>query len=94
MGRRGNFAPSRFEVARPGNPFNEMLKKLRFYERFGVEEYYLYDPNEVELFGWIRRGAALEEIAEIKGWTSPRLGVPLDLTEEDSQSSVPTAAHS
>ncbi|MFI5455080.1 MAG: Uma2 family endonuclease [Isosphaerales bacterium] len=71
-----------FEVLSPGNRFNEMLRKHRFYEMFGVEEYYLYNPDDVDLFGWLRRGGTLEEISEIKGWTSPRLGVRFDLTEE------------
>jgi len=70
-----------FEVLSPGNRFNEMLRKHRFYERFGVEEYYLYNPDDVDLFGWLRRGETLEEIPEIKGWTSPRLGVRFDLTD-------------
>src|SRR6266478_4161492 len=33
-----------FEVLSPGNRFGEMLKKFRFYEHYGVEEYYIYDP--------------------------------------------------
>jgi len=79
----GGIAPQVvFEVLSPGNRFNEMLRKHRFYELFGVEEYYLYNPDEVDLFGWLRRGEVLEEIVEIKGWTSPRLGVRFDLTDE------------
>jgi len=71
-----------FEVLSPGNRFNEMLRKHRFYELFGVEEYYLYNPDDVDLFGWLRRGETLEEVSEIKGWTSPRLGVRFDLTDQ------------
>jgi len=71
-----------FEVLSPGNRFNEMLRKHRFYETFGVDEYYLYNPADVELFGWLRCGETLEEISEVKGCTSPRLGIRFDLTDE------------
>ena len=30
-----------FEILSPGNTTAEMAEKLRFYERYGVEEYYL-----------------------------------------------------
>jgi Putative restriction endonuclease len=59
-----------------------MVRKFRFYERFGVQEYYIYDPDKVELFSWQRRGDSLEEIAEMNGWTSPRLGVRFDLAPD------------
>ncbi len=68
-----------FEILSPGNTFTEMHRKLHFYERYGVEEYYLYDPAVGELSGWIRRDAALDEIQEMRGWTSPRLGVRFEL---------------
>jgi Uma2 family endonuclease len=44
-----------FEVLSPGNRPTEMLEKFRFYERYGVEEYYLYDPDNVVRSGWLRR---------------------------------------
>ncbi len=72
-----------FEVLSPGNRPDEMLAKFRFYERFGVEEYYLYDPDGIRLSGWIRRGASLETIEAINGWTSPRLGVQFRLAEDE-----------
>src|SRR5271170_3739299 len=38
----GGIAPQVvFEVLSPGNRPDEMLAKFRFYERFGVEEYYI-----------------------------------------------------
>ncbi len=70
------------EVLSPGNRVNEMLRKFRFYERFGVQEYYIYDPDKVELFGWLRRGDALEEITQMNGWTSPLLGVRFDVAQD------------
>lgn len=65
------------EVLSPGNRFGEMLNKFRFYERYGVEEYYLYDPYQVALDGWLRSpgGGELAPIEQTNGWTSPRLGI-------------------
>jgi len=45
-----------FEILSPGNRRKEMDKKLGFYETYGVEEYYLYDPDHIRLNGWIRKG--------------------------------------
>lgn len=64
-----------FEVLSPGNRLGEMLKKLRFYERYGVEEYYIYDPDDEDLSGWLRSGEQLQEIEQLNGWVSPRLGI-------------------
>ncbi len=52
--------------------------KLKFYERYGVEEYDIYDPVDYELTGCRRIGDELVEIAEMNGWTSPRLGIRFD----------------
>lgn len=68
-----------FEILSPGNTLAEMTRKLRFYERYGVEEYYVYDPDSGELSGWQRQGDWLEEIEEMAGWVSPRLGVRFEL---------------
>jgi Uma2 family endonuclease len=71
-----------FEVWSPGNTLTEMTKKLEFYQRYGVEEYYLYDPDKIDLVGWIRTENQLTSIETINGWVSPRLGVRFELSEE------------
>jgi Uma2 family endonuclease len=71
-----------FEVLSPGNRFGEMVRKFRFYERYGVEEYYVYDPDKNELTGWLRSGNELQEIPPMSGWVSPRLKIRFELTEE------------
>lgn len=71
-----------FEVLSPGNTFPEMYRKLQFYERFGVEEYYLYDPDRRVFSGYLRREDRLTEIDPIDGWVSPRLGVRFQLGDE------------
>ena len=64
-----------FEVLSPGNRTLEMLDKLKFYDQYGVEEYYLYDPNNGRLIGYLRTGDKLAEIGQMEGWTSPRLKI-------------------
>ena len=43
-----------FEVLSPGNRAGAMERKFQFYERHGVEEYYIYDPDRGDLVGWRR----------------------------------------
>jgi Uma2 family endonuclease len=75
-----NIAPQVvFEILSPGNKPSEMRDKQQFYERYGVEEYYLYDPDTLRLAGWIRSGAQLTQIAQMRGWVSPRLGIRFEL---------------
>src|SRR5262249_43314706 len=69
-----------FEVLSPRNRPEEMDCKFEFYDRYGVQEYYLYDPNSMELCGWIRKGARLQPITPLDGWVSPRLGIRFDLS--------------
>ena len=64
-----------FEVLSPGNRAGEMERKFQFYERHGVEEYYIYDPDRGDLVGWRRAGQVLEEIPDMAGFVSPRLGI-------------------
>jgi Uma2 family endonuclease len=69
-----------FEILSPGNRLKEMAKKLRFYENHGVEEYYIYDPDRIDLNGWLRCEDKLEVIEDMSGWVSPRLGIRFELT--------------
>jgi Uma2 family endonuclease len=72
-----------FEVLSPGNTRPEMIRKRQFYERYGVEEYYEYDPDRGQLRGWLRRAERLEAIPEMAGWISPRLGIRFALDGMD-----------
>lgn len=72
-----------FEINSPGNRPNEIVRKFRFYERFGVEEYYIYDPDKRLVAGYQRRGAILEEIENMAGWISPRLGIRFEMTADE-----------
>jgi Uma2 family endonuclease len=70
-----------FEVLSPNNTGPEMARKRAIYERYGVEEYYEYDPDRGQLRGWQRHGGQLVPIPEMRGWLSPRLSVRFDLEE-------------
>ncbi len=64
-----------FEILSPGNRFDEMLRKFRFFERYGVEEYYIYNPDEGSLVGYGRAKKRLKVIPKMYGFVSPRLGI-------------------
>jgi Uma2 family endonuclease len=72
----GGIAPQvAFEILSPGNRIEEMFRKFRFYQRYGVEEYYIYDPDHGSLDGCLRTGRRLKEIPKMAGFISPRLQI-------------------
>jgi Uma2 family endonuclease len=82
--REDNIAPQvAFEILSPGNTLSEMALKLQFYNRFGIEEYYLYDPESNDLTGWQRGETGLTVIESLDGWVSPRLGVRFVFAEPE-----------
>lgn len=79
----GNIAPQVvFEILSPSNKSVEMAKKLIFYDRYGVEEYYIYNPTNNNLEVLIRNAGSLDTIPESHDWVSPRLGIRFNLTNE------------
>jgi Uma2 family endonuclease len=77
-----NIAPQVvFEILSPGNRAGKMMDKLLFYQRYGVQEYYIYDPDDIELSGFVRNQDWFESIAEMNGWVSPLLEIRFQLTE-------------
>jgi Uma2 family endonuclease len=68
-----------FEVLSPGNRGAEMARKFDFYEKYGVDEYYVFDPESIELLGWMRQGGKLVPIEAMHGWTSPLLKIRFEL---------------
>ena len=63
---------------RTANGRRQMQNKLNFYQQHGVEEYYIYDPDERMLEGWQRQGNPLVPIATMSQWVSPRLQIQFD----------------
>ena len=81
-----NIAPQVvFEILSPGNRFTAMLNKFKFYQTYGVAEYYLYDPYQNDLQGWLHNPQTqeLETIEEIQDWVSPRLNIRFHLLEKN-----------
>lgn len=79
-----NTAPQAvFEILSPGNRKGEMDRKFSFYETYGVEEYYVYDPDRIRLSGWIRSGKKLIPVENMRDWVSPLLKIRFDLREDD-----------
>jgi Uma2 family endonuclease len=68
-----------FEILSPGNRLAEMQRKLSFYDRYGVNEYYIYDPDRIDFAGWIRVDGKLESIEEPQNWVSSLLTIRFNL---------------
>ena len=68
-----------FEILSPGNRTGEMQTKRAWYERFGVQEYYEYDPDRKKLGGWLRPGTSDDFAPLDDGFVSPLLGIRFDL---------------
>jgi Uma2 family endonuclease len=68
-----------FEIRSPSNTRKNLQAAFKFYERYGVEEYYLYDPWSDTLEGWRRSRKKLARIAVMDGWVSPRLGIRFEM---------------
>jgi Uma2 family endonuclease len=78
--REGDVAPQAvFEILSPGNRVGKLAEKFEFYDQYGVEEYYVYDPDEGMLAGWLRKKKKLTVIKNMEGWISPRLKVRFEL---------------
>jgi Uma2 family endonuclease len=80
----GNVAPQvTFEIVSPSNSAGILTEKFNFYDRYAVEEYYLYDPDVNELDGWLRKNRRLTKIPRMDGWVSPLLGIRFDMSSEE-----------
>ncbi len=82
--KEDNIAPQVvFEILSPGNRLSEMVRKFQFYDGYGVHEYYVYDPDTVELAGWQRQDTTLLPIDDMDGWVSPRLQIRFVIGEAE-----------
>jgi Uma2 family endonuclease len=69
-----------FEIVSKSNSKKELeTDKLAFYQRYGVEEYYIFNPNNGDLKGWLRSPNGLEAIELMSGWISPRLNIRFEV---------------
>jgi Uma2 family endonuclease len=73
-----NIAPQVvFEIVSPSNRPSEMMDKLDFYDTYGVEEYFMYDPSILDLKSWRRTDGYLKILHDDERWHSHRLQVSL-----------------
>ncbi len=79
-----------FEILSPGNRRQEMEQKFAFYEQYGVEEYYIYNPQRHKLQVWLRQQGQLRELGQLNTWVSPRLGIRFELVGTELQVYHPT----
>lgn len=64
-----------FEWWSPDSTFPKQVEKLRFYERYGVSEFYSWDQVKRTFAAFVRSGNGLEPVDTSEGWTSPCLGI-------------------
>lgn len=76
----GVFPQVVFEIRSPSNRAFGMAQKLAFYEQYGAEEYYDFDPKKNRLRVYLRRGDKFEETEVTGEFVSPRLDIRFDLT--------------
>lgn len=63
------------EILSESNGPLEMLDKVDFYDRYGVDELMIADPDTGEFRVWERHGERLTSVLVPNGWTSPFTGV-------------------
>lgn len=79
----GIFPQVVFEVWSPNNRASAMQKKFLFYEKYGVEEYYIIYPDfPAHVDAWRREGGKFVEIESINEWVSPRLRIRFNVKPE------------
>ncbi len=70
-----------FEIISPGNRKKEMENKLTFYQKYGIQEYYTYDPQRNIFQIYVRSGEQLVQYPNLGEWVSPRLKVKFEWNE-------------
>jgi Uma2 family endonuclease len=70
-----------FEIISPGNRKKEMENKLAFYQKYGIQEYYTYDPQRNIFQIYVRSGEELVQYTDMREWVSPRLKVKFEWNE-------------
>lgn len=79
------------EVTSPSNSYIEMRRKREFYERHGVDEYWVFAPDLGGLEVWMRNSDGLDPVIRPeRGWQSPLLGVSVRVIDGDLAVTGPT----
>jgi len=72
-----------FEILSPSNTKEEMDAKFLFYDEYGVEEYYVYDPETNKLDIRVRGAQTLFRVDDVRNFASPRLGIRFEMTKPE-----------
>ena len=71
------------EIMSPSNSTREMMRKASFYERHGVRELIVIDPDTETGWAFVYEGGELrDDVGDIVGWTSPTLGIRFERAHE------------
>ncbi len=67
-----------------GMPMADNTKQFDWivYQQYGVNEFYIYDPDNGAFSGYVRVGGQFEPIPDISGWKSPLTGVTFQVDGE------------
>jgi Uma2 family endonuclease len=75
-----------FEILSSNDSFQlDRGRKMFFYNRFGVEEYYFYDLDTNEFSVWLRTRTHLDEVKPEGDWISPRLNIRFACADKELQ---------
>ena len=72
-----------FEWWSPNSTFPKEVGKLRFYDRYGVEEFYTWDQVRHLFTAYIREDGELRPVDVSDGWVSPLLGIRFEVKGEE-----------
>jgi Uma2 family endonuclease len=74
-----------FEILSPSNKdrrgSDSLEEKFEFYETYGIQEYYIYDPDDRILTGWQSVKGRFVAIENMNKWVSPLLKVRFELQD-------------
>lgn len=71
------------EVLSPVKTSEEIAAKYDFYDRYGVEEYYVIDPDQSRVEGYRRGPGTLAPVGPMDGFASPRLGIRFAVSAQE-----------
>ncbi len=79
----GLFPQVVFEILSPSNTPGDMDRKRRFYQRYGAQEYFIYNPDHPRLEVWVRSGRRLIAVPDPHQWVSPLLQIRFDMSGDE-----------
>jgi Uma2 family endonuclease len=82
--REGNIAPQVvFEILSDANTPTEMIRKTNFYSVYGVEEFYVYNPDTGDFQVYTRQNDTLRLSNEVLPYISPLLGIRFEVHHKE-----------